>query len=608
MPQKQQKILVSFFPLFHGLSFIKHTLAQFYIYQPNINSPNFYQKDISQEQAQQIWDKYNSGFMFDKIYILTPSDDFFKKMTGHYSRKISLLYEDEIIKSDPILFNAWKQVIEKNFSSIQQEVNFIKQTFPELQDKMIKLYWRNIQHYLPNDQIWWLENISNLPKEYFKRFNFLKVKKQFDYRDYQSTTNTIYLMISKIIKDNPNSKIFINVGLSGNVITTVWFVLGQAGLLPENVSFFEAYDVKNSNPGHRFQKFYIKTFPKTIINQLVNQIKLYDFKPTTQIRAIIEDKFQTYLKQGFAILLLGERGIGKSYIAQKYSELEKLNFVAVNCASFIDSQIAEAELFGYKKGAFTDAKTDKKGLIEEANNGILFLDEIHTLPKTVQFKLMRAFATDEQNRMTVRRIGEKQERKITLKALILATNRTINELRQLLLPDFFDRIAQLIIELPPLRQTPEEIIPAFKQIWEQLRFNEFYFFYQFPGKDNLLLSWLKTLPLYGNYRDLQKIAINYKAYLDFPESLKQKLPEKSAFEYTKSQFENYLYNTKTNTLPNNPYFSTDKSIKQMLKEFKRDLAKWAINTFGTAKKAAEHFQKFSDSITQVTLYNWKNAK
>ena len=609
MSEEKQKIFVSWFPIYHGMAFIKHILAQFYINQPPIEEPNFELKGIIQEESEEIWGIYNSGFMFDKVYIIYPDNKTHENLSGILSeyRRRSFLVNDEVLKSNRTWEKAWNDIMDKNFEHIQEEINYIDSTYPDIADQLKKLYWRNIQHYYAEDQIWWLMNLSNLPEKYKRRFEFIKVDNIRNPRDYKEVTTLIYNNFEKIQKAEGNAEYYINIGLAGVQVSTAWFAIGQAGLLPQKTRYLEAYDIKNSRKGKRFQSFYIKEVPTALIKDVLEKISLYDYKTTSKRQLISEGKFKTYLKQGFSILLLGERGIGKSHMAQKYAKDENIkNFIAVNCASFIDSHIAEAELFGYRKGAFTDAKEDKKGLIEAADGGILFMDEIHTLPKDIQFKLMRAFATDEENKMTIRRIGDTREKKIQLKALIFASNRTIEQLREVLLPDFFDRIAQLIIELPPLRQTPEIIPEAFKIIWEQLRFHEIgYEFNNYPGKDKQLLDWIQELPLYGNYRDLQKIAINYKTYLEFPKYLKEMIPQKTAFEYTKAMFIKYL--TNTHKADCKEYFSEDKTHKQMLAEFKHDLAQWAINRFGSAPQAVKHFNSLGEKITQETLYKWRTA-
>ncbi len=102
------------------------------------------------------------------------------------------------------------------------------------------------------------------------------------------------------------------------------------------------------------------------------------------------------------VLILGETGTGKEYLAQKIHEKLgiKGKFVPVHCASIPDTLI-ETELFGHKKGAFTDANDHKKGLLEEAHNGTLFLDEIGDIPYHIQIKLLRVIETKH-----FRRIGK----------------------------------------------------------------------------------------------------------------------------------------------------------------------------------------------------------
>ena len=160
------------------------------------------------------------------------------------------------------------------------------------------------------------------------------------------------------------------------------------------------------------------------------------------------------------VMIYGDSGTGKELIARgihSSGNRAKKPMIPVNCGG-IPENLLESELFGYKKGAFTGAHEDKKGAFEEANEGILFLDEIHHLDKLVQAKLMKALQTDDDNNFTIKPVGgnEKDEKKLTL-TIILATNVTITKLREKLLPDFYDRVTQLVIELPPLRESKEDI-------------------------------------------------------------------------------------------------------------------------------------------------------
>jgi transcriptional regulator with AAA-type ATPase domain len=603
MTEKEQNIFISWFPLYYGLAFIKHILAVFYEGSIVVDK----KIDISglfQEEKEEVFNKKAQGFMFDKIYIICPSDEIYKQNTQSSLgwRKTTYFERDEIVSEDKVFVEIVKDVIKQELD-IKQEIKYIENKYPEYLEKWKLLLWRNIQHYPPTQQVWWLYNISNLPLEYKRRFEFVFIDdRSFDFVfDYEKIAYLLWENVKKIFQKNKKSFYIVNISLAPTSFVVSWFSLAFAQVFRQKYKFLLCQDIKNSRPKNRFQKFFIKEIKPNLISDISTKISLYDKKPISKRREIEEKKFQTTLKQGFSILLLGERGIGKSYIAE--NNISKGELVAVNCASFIDSHTAEAELFGYKKGAFTGAYEEKKGLIEFADGKYLFMDEIHTLPQDVQFKLMRAFATDSENNMTIRRLGETKEKKIKLKALIFASNRTIDQLRDILLPDFFDRIVQLVIQMPPLRQTPNEIIPAFEHIWKQLKFDEFYDYHKVI--DQQLLNWLRNLPLYGNFRDLQKIAINYKVYLDFPSELKKKLTEKSAFEYTKKQFEKFL---SKNEPIDNKYFFEDKTTSQMLKIFKKDMANWAIKRFGSANKASQHFKKIGEKITKESLYNWRNEK
>jgi len=385
----------------------------------------------------------------------------------------------------------------------------------------------------------------------------------------------------------------------------VWHVLAGANVLPANTRLIKTYDDKSSLPDKRFKLFSIQEIPKNLITSITQEFKVYH-QTQAPSRELVKKKLAAFLQSGFSILLIGERGIGKSQIASSVKErLKNLNkpikgdLVEINCASFDEDSKAEAELFGYKKGAFTGANQDKKGLFEEADGGILFLDEVHHLSKFVQAKLMKAIQTDQNNKMSIRPLGSNKEVKIECR-LIFATNKKVEELKQILLPDFYDRIVQHVVEIPPLRETIEDREQDWKKIWKQLKFGD-----DNVPKEEALMNWLKTLPLYGNYRDLQKIAMYYRAFQQFDEETKKMIPEKSAFEYAKSEFEKYHSFNENNTRFN---FDIQKTTEQMIAEYKYELQDWAVKTFGGRKKAVEHFNKLGDTVTEKTLNNWKNKK
>ncbi|HJV91522.1 MAG TPA: sigma-54 dependent transcriptional regulator [Holophagaceae bacterium] len=155
------------------------------------------------------------------------------------------------------------------------------------------------------------------------------------------------------------------------------------------------------------------------------------------------------------VLLTGESGTGKEVVARlihRYSERARGPFIAVNCGA-LPENLLESELFGFEKGAFTGANTLKRGLFEEATGGILFLDEIGEMPLPLQVKLLRVI----QERM-VRRLGSATERPVDVR-IIAATNRNLRERAEkgAFREDLYYRLNILHIELPPLRERPEDL-------------------------------------------------------------------------------------------------------------------------------------------------------
>jgi DNA-binding NtrC family response regulator len=155
------------------------------------------------------------------------------------------------------------------------------------------------------------------------------------------------------------------------------------------------------------------------------------------------------------VLITGESGTGKELVSKAihYNGVRKEGpFVAVNCAA-IPETLLESELFGYKKGAFTDAKTDKKGLIFEANEGTLFLDEITEMSSMLQAKLLRLIEEKE-----VRPLGDTHSYPVDVR-VISTTNRSIQSVIQEgnFRDDLFYRLKVIDIELPPLRERKEDL-------------------------------------------------------------------------------------------------------------------------------------------------------
>ena len=157
------------------------------------------------------------------------------------------------------------------------------------------------------------------------------------------------------------------------------------------------------------------------------------------------------------ILIEGENGTGKDLIAKTlhYQSLRQAEpFIAINCAA-IPETLLESELFGYEKGAFTDARAQKRGIFELADKGTLFLDEIGEIPLMLQAKLLRVL--EEQ---CFRRLGGLKDIQLDLR-VVAATNKNLREAVQegAFRQDLYFRLNVIHITIPPLRERPEDILP-----------------------------------------------------------------------------------------------------------------------------------------------------
>ncbi len=160
-------------------------------------------------------------------------------------------------------------------------------------------------------------------------------------------------------------------------------------------------------------------------------------------------------KTDVTVLIEGESGTGKELIAKGIhfaSSRKNKPFIAINCAA-IPETLIEAELFGYKRGAFTGATSESKGKFEEADGGTLFLDEISAMPVQLQPKLLRVLQEQE-----ITRLGENSTRKIDIR-IVSATNEKLSELikQNEFREDLYYRLAVVPIQLPALRERREDI-------------------------------------------------------------------------------------------------------------------------------------------------------
>jgi two-component system response regulator AtoC len=189
-----------------------------------------------------------------------------------------------------------------------------------------------------------------------------------------------------------------------------------------------------------------------------NLSEKYSFKNIVAHSESFKEVFDTIKRLSpfnTTVMITGESGTGKELLARAIHESSPRRgkpFVAINCGAIPES-LMESELFGHKRGAFTDASRDKKGLFEEAHGGTLFLDEVGELPLHLQVKLLRAL--QEQ---TIRRVGDENVISIDVR-LISATLRNLEEdaAKGRFREDLLYRLNVVSIHLPALRDRPEDI-------------------------------------------------------------------------------------------------------------------------------------------------------
>lgn len=168
----------------------------------------------------------------------------------------------------------------------------------------------------------------------------------------------------------------------------------------------------------------------------------------------VKDLVLKYSLEEDCILLLGETGVGKSYTAQRIHQYSgrRGKFVTINTPSIPDN-LLESEVFGHKKGAFTDAKEDKRGYVDEARGGTLFLDEIANMPVAFQNKLLRFI---ESKKYMV--LGDSVEKEADVR-IVAATNKDLHQAieKKEFSEALYYRLQVLEIEIPPLREREEDL-------------------------------------------------------------------------------------------------------------------------------------------------------
>ncbi|WP_196137713.1 sigma-54 dependent transcriptional regulator [Aliikangiella sp. G2MR2-5] len=233
---------------------------------------------------------------------------------------------------------------------------------------------------------------------------------------------------------------------------------------------------------------------------------------------IMKQLKQTILKLARSqapVYINGESGTGKELVAKlihyKGPRADK-PFVPVNCGA-IPSELMESEFFGHKKGSFTGAIADKKGLFQQANGGTLFLDEVADLPVNMQVKLLRAI-----QEKSIRPIGSETEVPIDVR-ILSASHKDLIKLveKEAFRQDLFYRINVIEIRVPSLRERVEDIPSLVKFLLEQISRSQSM---KTPGISQAAINKLKSYDFPGNIRELENI-LERAVTLSFGEDIEE---------------------------------------------------------------------------------------
>lgn len=280
--------------------------------------------------------------------------------------------------------------------------------------------------------------------------------------DYQGIYNIVNLKLGKLTLD-PKIELSYNISSGTQAMSFVFFMLGNS-LFPGKFyqSSVEAGAQEVILPFDIVASFIPSVLEKQKSSDIGKMKDVHEIEGAfvniihkSDAMKLVIHKAKTLAKTDYPVLIKGETGTGKELFAQaihQSSTRSNKNFVAINCGALSET-LLEAELFGYSKGAFTGASSDKKGLLQQADGGTVFLDELGEMSLPMQVKLLRFLQEDE-----IRPVGSQDTIKVNVR-VIAATHKDLmamsltNEFRQ----DLIFRLAVGVLEIPPLRDRPGDV-------------------------------------------------------------------------------------------------------------------------------------------------------
>lgn len=448
-----------------------------------------------------------------------------------------------------------------------------------------------------------------------------------DPTDHKSIFQFLQKQIPKLRQKYSERELIIHISPGTPSMQTIWVLMAETGFIDPPFQVVKSYRKRerHGRPAvvpvevgiETFYKAYQSVRPK----QVASEQEAVSWDTALFRSQRIKDVYteaRRFAHLNIPIILLGERGTGKTTLANwiricspyRKNELDK-NWPAVACGQY-SPETMRSELFGHTKGAFTDGKKEKYGLLKLADGDTLFLDEVGDVSRDLQRLLIKAL--EEKNYTP---LGADKPESSNFR-LITATNLPWKTLQERLDSDFLDRISMLKIELPPLRAIPDDIPWLWEAVYREaiqragVREHETRL-----GKacHKRIVDFLKKHPLSGNLRNLFQVAYHLLAAISDPlepmdpeeamdyaiSCLKHDTEVSDEKQLAKKVAKNFAESQPLDqVLPSNNYLNTN----DIISEFKAYLAKELKRII---KDRSAPLKNICD-ITDRTLRNWENKK
>lgn len=514
---------------------------------------------------------------FEKVYIFHHREESYYGTTSTYSWQLTKERANERMKrAEGKEREFWEKFLAK-FSPLaeskgkreawQEDLDWRKLEEEYLREGILRNYfWLVLYCFKPSIQIDWLKST-----EMGRRYSIEVIETGLeDLKDEKEVFKTYHKKLDELKKEllksggGEEDRWIVNFGPGTTEVRLSWFMLGVRRLFPIRCFLREERLRPQGTSSKKGEYFNYRAQYRPLFPQDYREI-FWRPMPYSGVKSEEVDSVQRRLRQyldpevgrGFLVLVLGERGVGKTYnveeaarevIPRKNLKKDEKPYILINCAG-VDKNLALTQIFGHKKGAFTSAERDKEGVLKFVDRKVVIFDEVHHLSEEVQAKLLHALQTDKEGYIHFHRLGEEEGKPEKVKlnySVVFLSNLSLEELQKRLREDFFDRICQRIVEVPSLREVCRDA-KDWERVWRDVQENLNIQDGGIPEFSRLRKSLGKVLFgnrrdfLPGNYRDLKFLAIQIYDYNRFPseekEYWKKKRGIKDCFDWVKHQLE-----------------------------------------------------------------------